>query len=74
MLLLQDKQLPPAQRSVDVYLVNQGEGAALYAMKLAQSLRAAGLSVVQHLGEGSFKSQMKSRWLRRAVRRHRRRE
>ncbi|MCS3806908.1 histidyl-tRNA synthetase [Chromobacterium alkanivorans] len=58
-LLLQDKQLLPAQRSVDVYLVNQGEGAGLYAMKLAQSLRAAGLSVVQHLGEGSFKSQMK---------------
>ncbi|MBK0415463.1 histidine--tRNA ligase [Chromobacterium haemolyticum] len=58
-LLLQDKQLLPAQRSVDIYLVNQGEGAALYAMKLAQSLRAAGLSVVQHLGEGSFKSQMK---------------
>lgn len=58
-LLLQDKQLLPAQRSVDVYLVNQGEGAGLYAMKLAQTLRAAGLSVVQHLGEGSFKSQMK---------------
>ncbi|AXT47623.1 MULTISPECIES: histidine--tRNA ligase [Chromobacterium] len=58
-LLLQDKQLLPAQRSVDIYLVNQGEGAALYAMKLAQNLRAAGLSVVQHLGEGSFKSQMK---------------
>lgn len=58
-LLLQDKLLLPAQRSVDVYLVNQGEGAGLYAMKLAQTLRAAGLSVVQHLGEGSFKSQMK---------------
>ncbi|QOD81503.1 histidine--tRNA ligase [Chromobacterium haemolyticum] len=58
-LLLLDKQLLPAQRSVDIYLVNQGEGAALYAMKLAQNLRAAGLSVVQHLGEGSFKSQMK---------------
>jgi histidyl-tRNA synthetase len=31
----------------------------MYAMKLAQQLRHAGLSVIQHLGEGSFKSQMK---------------
>ncbi|OHX13105.1 histidine--tRNA ligase [Chromobacterium sphagni] len=59
LLLLQDKNLLPAQRSVDVYLVNQGEGAGLYSMKLAQQLRAAGYSVVQHLGEASFKSQMK---------------
>ncbi|MGC0154373.1 histidine--tRNA ligase [Chromobacterium vaccinii] len=59
LLLLQDKGLLPAQRSVDVFLVNQGEGAGLYSMKLAQSLRAAGYAVVQHLGEGSFKSQMK---------------
>ncbi|POZ62735.1 histidine--tRNA ligase [Chromobacterium alticapitis] len=59
LLLLQDKNLLPAQRGVDVYLVNQGEGAGLYAMRLAQQMRAAGLSVVQHLGEGSFKSQMK---------------
>ena len=59
LLLLQDKNLLPAQRSVDAYLVNQGEGAGLYAMKLAQTLRAAGYSVVQHLGEASFKSQMK---------------
>ncbi|AVG18359.1 MULTISPECIES: histidine--tRNA ligase [Chromobacteriaceae] len=59
LLLLQDKGLLPAQRSVDVFLVNQGEGAGLYSMKLAQSLRAAGYSVVQHLGEASFKSQMK---------------
>ncbi|WP_434633568.1 histidine--tRNA ligase [Chromobacterium sp. CV08] len=59
LLLLQDKGLLPAQRSVDVFLVNQGEGAGLYSMKLAQSLRAAGYSVAQHLGEASFKSQMK---------------
>ncbi|UTH72564.1 histidine--tRNA ligase [Chromobacterium sp. IIBBL 290-4] len=59
LLLLQDKGLLRAQRNVDVYLVNQGEGAGLYSMKLAQTLRAAGYSVVQHLGEASFKSQMK---------------
>ncbi|NWK76749.1 histidine--tRNA ligase [Aquitalea sp. LB_tupeE] len=59
LLLLQDKGLLPAARNVDVYIVQQGEGAAMYAMKLAQQLRHAGLSVIQHLGEGSFKSQMK---------------
>jgi len=59
LLLLQDKGLLPAARNVDVYIVQQGEGAAMYAMKLAQQLRSAGLSVIQHLGEGSFKSQMK---------------
>jgi len=59
LLLLQDKGLLPAARNVDVYIVQQGEGAALYAMKLAQQLRSAGLSVIQNLGEGSFKSQMK---------------
>ncbi|RQO76034.1 histidine--tRNA ligase [Aquitalea sp. FJL05] len=59
LLLLQDKGLLPAARSVDVYIVQQGAGAAMYAMKLAQQMRTAGLSVIQHLGEGSFKSQMK---------------
>lgn len=59
LLLLQDKGLLPAARSIDVYIVQQGSGAAMYAMKLAQQLRTAGLSVIQHLGEGSFKSQMK---------------
>jgi histidyl-tRNA synthetase len=59
LLLLQEKHLLPAQRSVDVYLVQQGDGAPLYAMKLAKQLREAGYSVVQHMGEGSFKSQMK---------------
>ncbi|MBI3144912.1 MAG: histidine--tRNA ligase [Pseudogulbenkiania sp.] len=59
MLLLQEKGRLPASRGVDVYLVQQGAGAPLYAMRLAASLRAAGLSVIQHCGEGSFKSQMK---------------
>ncbi|MCW3481362.1 histidine--tRNA ligase [Neisseriaceae bacterium JH1-16] len=59
LLLLQEKNLLPAQRSVDVYLVQQGTGAPLYGLQLAKQLREAGYSVVQHLGEGSFKSQMK---------------
>ncbi|MGB5081068.1 MAG: histidine--tRNA ligase [Burkholderiales bacterium] len=43
----------------DIYLVNQGELAGRAAFRAAESLRAAGFSVVQHCGEGSFKSQMK---------------
>ncbi|NDV12200.1 histidine--tRNA ligase [Crenobacter caeni] len=59
LLLLEAKDLLPAAPGCDVYIVQQGEGASLYAMRLASRLRAAGLSVTQHLGEGSFKSQMK---------------
>ncbi|WP_293765629.1 histidine--tRNA ligase [uncultured Aquitalea sp.] len=59
LLLLQEKQLLPERPTVDVYLVQQGVGAPVYAMQLAQRLRAAGLAVIQHLGDGSFKSQMK---------------
>ncbi|MDF0606356.1 histidine--tRNA ligase [Neisseriaceae bacterium TC5R-5] len=59
LLLLQGKGLLPASPAADVYLLNQGTGAPLYAMRLAQSLRTAGFSVIQHLGEASFKSQMK---------------
>src|SRR5690349_16084344 len=43
----------------DVYLVNQGEEAARFAFRVAESLRDAGFSVLQHAGGGSFKSQMK---------------
>jgi histidyl-tRNA synthetase len=43
----------------DIYLVNQGELAGRAAFRAAESLREAGFSVVQHCGEGSFKSQMK---------------
>jgi histidyl-tRNA synthetase len=43
----------------DVYVVNQGEVAARYAFTVAERLRDSGLSVIQHCGGGSFKSQMK---------------
>ena len=59
LLLLQEKNIIPAAPGVDVYLVQQGDGAAISALQLAQTLRAAGLSVHQHCGVGSFKSQMK---------------
>ncbi|OGA18843.1 MAG: histidine--tRNA ligase [Betaproteobacteria bacterium RIFCSPLOWO2_02_FULL_65_24] len=45
--------------SWDVYLVNQGERAARFAYQVAERLRDAGCSVIQHCGGGSFKSQMK---------------
>ncbi len=44
---------------LDAYLVHAGEAARVTAGKLAEALRDAGLSVAQHAGGGSFKSQMK---------------
>jgi histidyl-tRNA synthetase len=48
-----------AKQSPDAYLVNVGEAAEKQALAIAEQLRNAGLSVVQHSGGGSFKSQMK---------------
>jgi histidyl-tRNA synthetase len=45
--------------SPDVYLVNQGERAGRFAFRVAEALRQAGFSVLQHCGSASFKSQMK---------------
>jgi len=45
--------------SPDVYLVNQGELAERFAFRVAEALRDAGFSVVQHCGAAGFKSQMK---------------
>lgn len=59
LLLLQAKNLLPAPAGPDVYLIQAGQGAPLYALTLAKQLREAGLSVLQHCGEASFKSQMK---------------
>jgi histidyl-tRNA synthetase len=41
------------------YLVHVGEAADAFAWQAASAMRRAGLSVVYHLGGGSFKSQMK---------------
>ncbi len=43
----------------DVYLVNVGELAGGAALGVAETLRNAGITVVQHAGGGSFKAQMK---------------
>ena len=47
------------QPAPDIYIVHQGEQAAGYAWKSAESLRDQGFDVILHCGGGSFKSQMK---------------
>ena len=48
-----------ANNAPDVYLVNVGELAEKQAFTAAEVMRSEGLSVVLHVGGGSFKSQMK---------------
>jgi histidyl-tRNA synthetase len=50
---------PGERTSPDVYVVNQGERAGRFAFRVAEALREAGFSVLQHCGSASFKSQMK---------------
>lgn len=59
LLLIQERGALPVAKGPDVYLVQQGEGAPLAALLLSRALRTAGYSVLQHCGEGSFKSQLK---------------
>jgi histidyl-tRNA synthetase len=49
----------PSSRRPDVYLVNQGDAARRFAFRVAERMRAEGISVVHHLGGGNFSSQMK---------------
>ena len=48
----------PANRP-DVYLVQQGFEAGVWAWQVSERLRDVGLSVTMHCGAGSFKSQMR---------------
>jgi histidyl-tRNA synthetase len=57
--LMEVAKAPVRARAADAYLVHVGEAASDYAWTVAATLRSAGLSVVYHLGGGSFKSQMK---------------
>ncbi len=63
LLLIQTLGRVPAElsRQVDLYLVTQGEAAALAGFRLAEQLRDAlpALRLVVHCGGGSFKSQFK---------------
>ncbi len=57
--LLESQQIDIKRNVPDIYLVNKGEGAVRYAFRISEILRAHGISVIQHCGGGSFKSQMK---------------
>jgi histidyl-tRNA synthetase len=47
------------QNEPNIYLVNLGDAAESYALKLSETLRSHGLKVVLNSGGSSFKSQMK---------------
>jgi histidyl-tRNA synthetase len=57
-LLLEDMGVV-LQNEPNIYLVNLGETAQNYALKLSETLRSHGLKVVLNSGGSSFKSQMK---------------
>jgi len=57
--LLVDQGGVPELESPDVYVVHQGELAAVAAFTTAEAMRSGGLNVTMHLGGGSFKSQMR---------------
>ncbi len=57
--LMRDRGAAPQESLPDAYVVSQGEGTFAYALRVAEALRNAGYTVIQHAGEGSFKSQMK---------------
>lgn len=57
--LMRDAGRAPRAPLPDAYLVAQGEGSFAYGFRVAEALREAGFAIVQHAGEGSFKSQMK---------------
>jgi len=57
-LLLEDMGVV-IQNEPNIYLVNLGDAAEKYALKLSENLRSQGLKVVLNSGGSSFKSQMK---------------
>jgi histidyl-tRNA synthetase len=57
-LLLEEMGLV-LQNEPNIYLVNLGDAAEKYALKLSETLRSHGLKVVLNSGGSSFKSQMK---------------
>ena len=57
-LLLEDMGVV-IQNEPNIYLVNVGDAAERYALKLSETLRSQGLKVILNSGGSSFKSQMK---------------
>lgn len=59
LLLLAEYKLLPAKPSVDIYIASVGGDVTIYAMRLANTLRANGFTVVQNFVNISFKAQLK---------------
>lgn len=57
--LLRESGDVASQPGCDVYVVHQGDPAAVLAFGVAEALRSSGLDVILHAGGGSFKSQFK---------------
>ncbi|MEM9171820.1 MAG: histidine--tRNA ligase, partial [Pseudomonadota bacterium] len=59
--VLEAEQRLPERVSADVYIINAGEGTEVAARETAEALRDANSHwrVIQHLGDGSMKSQLK---------------
>ena len=57
--LMQEARAREPAAHCEVYIVHQGNAADRMAFGVAEELRNYGLSVIQHCGGGSFKSQMK---------------
>jgi len=58
-ILLLEEMGVVLQNEPNIYLVNLGDAAEKYALKLSETLRSHGLKVVLNSGGSSFKSQMK---------------
>lgn len=57
--LMQEARAPEPAAQCEVYVLHQGSAADRMAFGVAEELRNHGLSVMQHCGGGSFKTQMK---------------
>ena len=57
--LLRETGAQADRAACDVYVLHQGGGTLLAALRAAEGLRDAGLEVILHAGEASLKSQMK---------------
>jgi histidyl-tRNA synthetase len=57
--LMQESRALQAAPQCEVYIVHQGSAAGRMVFGVAEELRNHGLSVMQHCGGGSFKTQMK---------------
>jgi len=57
--LLRETGAQADRTACDVYVLHQGGGTLLAALRAAEGLRDAGLEVILHAGEASLKSQMK---------------